>query len=336
MTENKKQGPPKKIPRVRQAFRDNVFGVDLMFELHRPRYMDIPDELDPVFWFKNHPDSKKAFRKWYVFKNKQDFEKFFMAYQGTVPELKDWHDGYKLDWVLADDGGVCEIVMRGSMGKKNKVTPHYIRTIVGTFLPNRRNREKMPYYMDTDFKLHPDRSRFSGVKYYSFEDWLHKRRHITRDERIFSFNIAHSVDLMKAYRLCYPKDKGELKFVKRRALALLGAERIKKQVSKEIAEFLKEAGIDHKWAIDKTKAMIKKMEEAGDLRGAMEGVKTLAKPIGTFESPATNKLKGGFVGMLETYAGAIGMDDDVKELEEDMEVKPLKLKAKKDEPENIK
>jgi len=326
MTENKKQGPPKKIPRVRQAFRDNVFGVDLMFELHRPRYMDIPDELDPVFWFKNHPDSKKAFRKWYVFKNKQDFEKFFMAYQGTVPELKDWHDGDKLDWVLADDGGVCEIVMRGSMGKKNKVTPHYIRTIVGTFLPNRRNREKMPYYMDTDFKLHPDRSRFSGVKYYSFEDWLQKRRHITRNERIFAINIAHGVDLLRAYRLCYPKDEGELKYVEKRALILLGAERIKKQVSKEIEEFLAEAGVDHRWTIKESMENMAAMKKAGDYRGAQGIVETLAKPIGTFESPTTKQLKGGMVGMIQSFQ-QFGLEGDVEDIEDDMAVKPLKLKA---------
>jgi len=297
-----------KVPRMRRQFRDTIFGVDVIYELHKPPKMEVPKDPDPVFWMKNHPDSKKTFRRWFVFKNKDDFEKFFMEY-GAVPELKDWHDGYDNDWVLADDGGVCEIIKRGKMGKKSA----YVRTIVGTFIVNPKTREKMPFFMDTDFHKHACRSRFSGVKYYNLEDFIKKRKKITNKEKIFAYDVAHGVKMTEAYKDCYPQDVSDRKILEKRALLLVGQERIRKEVAKNLEDIYKERGIDHEYLIDRMKELVEKMEKEKDYRGAMEGIKTLAKNIATFEAPTIKDPTQGMFGMIQqTFA----LDGDVKDIEE--------------------
>ena len=308
-----------KVPRKREQFRDTIFGVDVMYELHKPPKMEVPEVLDPVFWMKNHPDSKKAFRRWFVFKNKDNFEKFFMEY-GAVPELKDWHDGYDNDWVLADDGGVCEIIKRGKMGKKLA----YARTIVGSFIINPKTREKMPNFMDTDFHKHACRSRFSGVKYCNLEDFIKKRKKITDKEKIFAHDVAHGVKMTEAYKDCYPRDVSERKIIEKRALLLVGQERIRKAVAEEVKDILAEEGINHRVAIKKAKALAEKMEKAGDLRGAMDVWKTLAKNIGTFEAPATRTVQQGILGLMKetfTLAGDVEELEEVKQVEGDNDEK---------------
>ena len=302
-----------KVPRMRSTFTGNEFGVDYLFELHKPRAMEIPERLDPVFWHKNHPRSDKAFRKWFVFSNRADFEKFFMGYCGVVPELKEnWHDGFDMDWVLADDGGICEII------KKNKMATgkYYVRTIVGTFLLNEERRDKMPFFMDTDFKLHANRSSFSGVKYRHMEDWLARKKKLSQSEKVFAANVTNGAELISSYQQCYPKDREKSKkILERRALVLLGTERVKRQVNKNLEEVFQKEGVDHKFLIDKMKKLIELMEGAKDYRGAVEGVKTLAKGPGTFEGSSANDLKGGVVGMLKGFQ-QFSLEGDVEELEE--------------------
>ena len=325
MTEEKKKLP--KVPLKRTQFYDNVFGVDVVYELHKPPYMEVPENPDPVFWHKNHEKSNKTFRKWYVFKNKKDFEKFFMAYQGSVPKLTYWKEAEQNQWCLADDGGVCEIIKKGKT--KNKHMPFYVRTIVGSFMVYNKPKDYLPFVMDTDFARHPDRSRFSGIKYYNFEDYLKKRKHIDNKEKVFAYNVAHGADLIESYLRCYPKDKEKKPtIINHRALLLVKQERIKREVSKQLKDIMEEQGIDHEFLIKKMKELVRKMEEGGDYRGAMEGLKNLGKSISTFETPTNKAVRGGIINMIESLS-SFSVDADVEELEDDMEVK--QIEDKKDE-----
>ena len=80
--------------------------------------------------------------------------------------------------------------------------------------------------------------------------------------------------------------------------------------------------------IKKMKELVRKMEEGGDYRGAMEGLKNLGKSISTFETPTNKAVRGGIINMIESLS-SFSVDADVEELEDDMEVK--QIEDKKDE-----
>ena len=74
---------------------------------------------------------------------------------------KEWKDNpQEGDWVVADDGGVVQILKRNGISHPNdrknwKLNRGYVRTVVGTFLLNNKSK------MDTNFDLHPNRYTFS-------------------------------------------------------------------------------------------------------------------------------------------------------------------------------
>lgn len=299
---------------VRKVFTEEIYGVEVRYELHKPPSMQVPDVPDPMFWMKNHPSSPKSFRKWYVFWNREDFEKFFMTHQGVVPRLFDWHEGQKGDWVLADDGGICEIIIRNNFAGKQKNTyPGYVRTIVGSFVVNPRRRDKMPFYMDTEFEKHASRSTFSGVRYYSLEDYIRKKKFLGRREEIFAIDVAHGMHLVDAYQKCYVTDKdADTRKVEERALLLMKQERIKKRIMAEVKDIAKSLGIDDEYILKELKRMYE-VSETENVK--LEALKTLGKAIGT-TTPETKKMMTGVVGYLQSFS----LKGDVEELEDDMKV----------------
>lgn len=313
-----------KVPLYRHVFAETIYGVDVRYELHRPPAMPIPEVIEEPFWMKNHPDSEKAFRRWFVFNNKKDFEQFFMEHQGSVPPLKEWREADEGDWVIADDGGICEIIRRNKMGKTGD---DYIRTIVGTFLfhpktPNRK--DKMPFFMDTDFRLHPNRSAFNAKTVRSLEEYIKNRKKVTQREKIFAHDVAHGVKLIEAYKDCYPSDNtAKTEILEKRALLLYNQERVQKEVSKNLEEIFKAKGIDHDFIIEKMKLYMEKMEKEGDIRGAKEALKDLAKGIGTFNPDLAKIKEGGMLSVVKRFA----LDGDVAEFEEGTK----QIEEKKDE-----
>ena len=302
----------------RKVFNDIIYGVSVRYELHKPPKMEVPENPDPLFWHKNHPSSPKSFRKWFVFKDQKDFEKFFMEHQGSVPELKDWHEGLDNEWILADDGGVCEIIKRNNFkGRQKNTYPAYVRTIVGSFVVNPRRRDRMPFFMDTDFAKHASRSTFSGVRYYSLEDYIVKKKHIGRREELFAIDVAHGMHIMDAYRKCYVTDKdSDVKKVEKRALLLMKQERIKKRIMAEVKDIAKNLGIDDEYILKELKRMYE-YSETENVK--LDALKTLGKAIGT-TTPETNKIKGGVLGYIQSFS----LQGDVEELEEDMKVNMIK------------
>jgi len=104
-----------------------------------------------------------------IFKDKKEYEEWFLKTAGVVPELKYWKECEVGEWALADDGGVTQIVGR-FRGTKSRIK---VSTAVGIFLIKVRMNEgeeeyvdvnKPPYVMDTDLDKHPVRYTFSGKK----------------------------------------------------------------------------------------------------------------------------------------------------------------------------
>ena len=85
-----------------------------------------------------------------MFINTKEFNEYFNNKKTVVEK---WQQANEGDWVLASDGGVVQILKKGSVkhpqDRKNyKYAKHYVRTVVGTFLC------VDSVYMDTDFSQH--------------------------------------------------------------------------------------------------------------------------------------------------------------------------------------
>ena len=85
-----------------------------------------------------------------IFENKKEFEEYFLKEDGIVPYLADdWRECKAKDWVIADDGGVVQVlkvmpVKKRSEHARKMYATAYVGTIVGLFFCNKREK------MDTD------------------------------------------------------------------------------------------------------------------------------------------------------------------------------------------
>ena len=50
--------------------------------------------------------------------------------------VKDWRESHEEDWILTDDGQVCQVLKRGVLrnNKAGKTYSNYIRTAIGSFV----------------------------------------------------------------------------------------------------------------------------------------------------------------------------------------------------------
>jgi hypothetical protein len=171
----------------------------------------------------------------HVFKDVSEYEQYFLAEDGVVPELIPWRDARFGDWVVADDGGVVRILYQSDIShhgdKKNyKTHKGYVRTIVGTFFQNDK------VFMDTDFSKHPNRYRFGAS---TDKEYLHRRRtrkELSNPEVIFTAQLVAGKSLQAAYEEAF----GSTHDWRDRALFLLKRERIMSKIKENAKDKLNE------------------------------------------------------------------------------------------------
>ncbi len=135
--------------------------------------------------------------KHHVFDNTQDFNNFFTDESDRPNIIFDWRNANEGDWVIADDGGVVQILKKSDIRHPNdrrnyKYCQNYVRTVVGTFLCLPKT------YMDTDFSQHKNRYTFSkSIK--SPNTNFYKRDKATKKEKVFATNVAVGMGAVKSY-----------------------------------------------------------------------------------------------------------------------------------------
>ena len=204
---------------------------------------------------------------------------------------KNWKDDpQEGDWVVADDGGVVQILKRSGITHPNdrpnyKLSKGYVRTVVGTFLLNNKTN------MDTDFDMHPNRYTFSGKNPKSVKE----RIGVTQREKIFATNVAVGMGPVKAYMDAYNNDD-ELQS-RRRATILLKQERVMQEVEKSVLDIAKGMGLDHEYVLDKLKCLADNSSDDGIV---LQSTKELAKIIGTTGTTIKSK-EMGILGMFQGF-----------------------------------
>ena len=227
--------------------------------------------------------------KHFVYDDIEEFKK-----QKPNIEAKDWKDSPKEgDWVVADDGGVVEILKRNNITHPNdrpnyKLSKGYVRTVVGTFLLNDKAS------MDTDFDMHPNRYTFSK-KLKQANGNFKKREHITKKEKLFATEVIVGKDAVSAVQSVYKEN--DFNKAKKKAILLLKQERVMNEVEKGVNDIAKGLGIDHEYVLRRLKSLADTGEEENVV---LQSLKELGKIIGT--STPVIKKDVGIVGMFQGFS----------------------------------
>tara|TARA_Y100000034_G_C6829345_1_gene374221 strand:+ start:89 stop:865 length:777 start_codon:yes stop_codon:yes gene_type:complete len=227
----------------------------------------------------------------YVFEDEEEYRKFF---NGEVEEVKYWKDGEEGDWVKADDGGIVQLVKVSDNishpgdSKNYKVSKGWCRTVVGTFLKNKNA------YMDTDFKQHPNRYTFSK-KIKDTGKRVRERKNVTKNEKLFSVNVASGMGVVNSYMEAYSEIDSEK--AKKKALILLKQDRVMKEIDRNVNEVAKSLGVDHEYVLSKLKHLA---DYSDDSNIVLQSTKELGKIIGT-ASNAVKHSQLGVIGMFEGF-----------------------------------
>ncbi len=156
-----------------------------------------------------------------------------------------WKQGNEGDWVVSDDGQVCQILKKGVMNGKS-----YIRCLLGThFLQNE---------MDGD----PPKNIYSFTRDNFGTDNRLKREKPNTKEWIFGKYVANGIDPKEAYKKAFGSKSDE--YAKIWSKRLLTTKRVSNIVSKEIREMMDELGITDDYLLASAKEVIDTTDKDAD------------------------------------------------------------------------
>ena len=217
----------------------------------------------------------------------------FLDHNPTANVVFDWRKGNEGDWVMADDGGVVQLlkvnkkVNHPGDSKNYKYANGWVRTVVGSFI----NKENVK--MDTDFDAHPNRYTFSkNIK--NTNKRIVDRKKVTKKEKEFATNIVVGMGAVQAYKNAY-SELSENK-ARKKATILLKQERVMKEIEKSVLDVAKSLGIDHEYILGKLKTLADYSEDDNIV---LQSAKELGKIVGT----SGNNIKQKEVGLLGVFQG---------------------------------
>ena len=246
-----------------------------------------------------------------IFKDKTEFENYFLGKVGTVPPLvENWKEGQEGEWVLADDGGVVQILKRANTNKDKVPSRAWVRTVVGTF-PINKYKDKMD--TDTTLRKYPDgRYRFGGG---SDRTWqiIKNRERPTKKEKLFAMYIIAGHSPEESYKRAY-KYNGDIAKLKFKAWTLIKQERIMTQVREEIREAAEKAGVGQDSVFKYLKRFIE--DEGVPSNQRLDAIEKLAKYLDVeTEGNSQTGFTGFFGSMQQRKVG-----DRLKKLEGDNKI----------------
>lgn len=240
--------------------------------------------------------------KHYCFRNVDEFHKFFGK---KAPQIApDWRTANEGDWVIADDGGVVQILkMVKKMGHPRDTLGYsyskgWCRTVVGTFLI-KPDSDRGVFKMDTDWKKHKSRYTFGGSGRNLDHSSMNAREHLTKKERQFVFAVLFGdlTDIYDIYGKVFPNGRREN--IKKNCDHLMKQERIMTELEKGVKEAAEKQGLDHEWVLSKLKEFADTAEtDADKIRATIK----VGDSIGTFNEAKKNKKPNqipGAVGMFK-------------------------------------
>jgi len=162
---------------------------------------------------------------------------------------KDWRNADIGEWIMADDGGVIQILRRGVMqkarGKERSI--YYIGTCTGTY-PCTKSA-----VLDTSKRKNI--YSFSGE--YS-QTLIEQRRKLTNNEELFVQYLACGIPMRDAYLKAFPTN--DERYALSQAKTIIRTDRIKTAMKKELEPIVNELGITPEYVL----GVIKDIAEASE------------------------------------------------------------------------
>ena len=204
--------------------------------------------------------------KHYLYDNSDEF----LIYVPDGVVRHNWRHGEEGEWVLTDDGFVCQILKKSKIDNKGRLST-CVRTVCGTFMSKNKKREMLG-----QDGIAENIYSFSG-NYLSKEDFS-KRGRNTR-ELLFAKYVAGGLGAVQAYRKAYP-DARSSNYIKERTDKLLKTETVSKMIDKKIQELLNEEGATPNWLIERYKTIA---DLAENDNAKLRALDSLAKISGLFD-----------------------------------------------------
>ena len=227
----------------------------------------------------------------------------FRNYHLNVGLVEDWRHSNKGDWILSDDGQVCQVLHLGVMKKLDrKEETTFIRTIIGSFICGKK--VKMQGEMRTNMHTFSTDGKSPSVR-------KRERKKATGKEFLFAKYVAKGDDVVDAYMKAFPS-KNE-KYAASQANLLLKTNRIKSLVREEINKYLDEAEITTRYLLEEMREIIDK-KESND-RDKITALTTLMKISGMMDTEKKSESLTVFQGFTKEQLNAI-QKPEVKKLQE--------------------
>ena len=225
----------------------------------------------------------------YLYDDVNEFRKF----HENVSLVKDWRHSNKNDWIVTDDGQVCQVLHLGVLKKHDrKKETTFIRTIIGSFVCS--PRVKMEGDMRTNMHTFSTDGKSPSVR-------KRERKQATDKEFLFGKYVAKGDDVVEAYMKAFPS-KNE-NYAKSQAKLLLKTDRVKKLIREEIDKYLNEADITPTYLLEEMRNIIDKGGSSD--RDKITAITTLMKISGMMDTEKTTESLTLFQGFTQEQLNAI-------------------------------
>jgi hypothetical protein len=235
----------------------------------------------------------------------------FREYHPSVTICSDWRHASVDDWIVSDDGQVCQVLYVGILKNPNrKKETTFVRTIIGSFVcgPNVTMEGEMRTNMHTFAK---DGKSPSVRK--------KERTKATEKEFLFAKYVAKGDDVVEAYMSAFPSKKKS--YAESQAKLLLKTDRVKNLIREEIDKVLNEAEITPLYLLEEMRSIIDKKGSTD--RDKLSALNTLMKISGMMDTEKKSESITLFQGFTKEQLNAI-QGPEVKKLQE------VKIDSKKE------
>jgi len=225
----------------------------------------------------------------YLFESIEEFRDKYV----TLPLVRDWRHSNKGDWILTDDGQVCQVLHLGVLKKNDrKKETTFIRTIMGSFVCS--PSVVMKGDMKTNMYTFSTAGESPSVR-------KKNRKHTTDKEFLFGKYVAKGDDVVEAYMKAFPS-KNE-NYAKSQAKLLLKTDRVKKLIREEIDKHLNDAEITPQYLLEEMRNIIDKGGSSD--RDKITAITTLMKISGMMDTEKTTESLTLFQGFTQEQLNAI-------------------------------
>ena len=227
----------------------------------------------------------------------------FRDYHLSTALVLDWRHSNRGDWVLCDDGQVCQVLHLGIMKSHNrKKETTFIRTIIGSFICGEKS--KMQGEMRTNMHTFSSKGESPSVR-------RRERKNATNSEFLFAKYVSKGDDVVDAYMKVFPTNNE--KYANNQSKLLLRTERVKNLIRDEINKHLEEAEITPKYLLEEMRNVIDKSESTD--RDKITALTTLMKISGMMDTEKKSESLTVFQGFTQEQLNAI-QGTEIKKLQE--------------------